>query len=169
MATRHQGRARVKASISTKVVTNELTLTLEGLNWEDLQQASFYVGEVEGRELLKVIGQEMTAQLRRSKDGAPPTLQWEGQTYYRKAAVSPRRALRPACACPAYKTSCPPVAWSNAPRSRTANGWAPQGKGLAPCLCAGPWPKPRSSANGPTNWGEHSARNSHPPTAKPRP
>jgi hypothetical protein len=77
----------VKASISTNAVTNALTITIEGLNWEELQQASFYAGEVQVRELLKVIGQELTGQLLRRKDVDTPTLHWEGQTYYRKAAT----------------------------------------------------------------------------------
>lgn len=77
----------MKASISTNAVTNALTITIEGLNWEDLQQASFYAGEVQVRELLKVIGQELTVQLLHSKDVDTPTLQREGKTYYRKAAT----------------------------------------------------------------------------------
>jgi hypothetical protein len=77
----------VKASISTNAVTHELTITIQGLNWDDLQQASFYAGEVQVRELLKVIGQEVTTQLLRGKDVDSPTLDWEGQTYYRKAAT----------------------------------------------------------------------------------
>ena len=77
----------MKASINTNAVTNELTITIEGLNWEDLQQASFYAGEVQVRDLLKVIGQELTAQLLRSKDIETPTLEREGKTYYRKAAT----------------------------------------------------------------------------------
>jgi hypothetical protein len=68
-------------------VTNELTITIEGLNWEGLQHASFYAGEVQVRELLKVIGQELTLQLLRSKAVATPTLQRKGTTYYRKAAT----------------------------------------------------------------------------------
>ena len=77
----------MKASISANPMTNALTITMEGLNWEDLQQASFYAGEIQVRELLKVIGQELLAQLLRSKDVATPTLEREGQTYYRKAAT----------------------------------------------------------------------------------
>jgi hypothetical protein len=77
----------VKANISTNARTNELTITLEGVNWEELQQASFYAEEVAVRELLKVIGRELAVQLLRSKDVETPTLQWEGQTYYRKAAT----------------------------------------------------------------------------------
>jgi hypothetical protein len=74
----------VKASINTSAATNELTITIQGLNWDDLEQASFYEGEVQVRDLLKVIGQELTMHLLRSKAVDAPTLEREGQTYYRK-------------------------------------------------------------------------------------
>jgi len=74
----------VKASINTNTVTNELTITIQGLNWDDLEQASFYEGEVQVRDLLKLIGQELTVHLLRSKAVDAPTLEWEGKTYYRK-------------------------------------------------------------------------------------
>jgi len=76
----------MKASISTTSVANELTLTSQGLNWEDTPQASCYEGAVQGRDLLKVIGQELTVHLRRSQEVAAPTLAVAGETYYRKAA-----------------------------------------------------------------------------------
>jgi hypothetical protein len=65
-------------------VTNELTITIQGLNWDDIEQASFYEGEVQVRDLLKVIGQELTVHLLRSKAVDAPTLEREGKTYYRK-------------------------------------------------------------------------------------
>jgi hypothetical protein len=77
----------VKASINTNTRTHELTITVQGLNWEDLKQGAFYEGEVQVRDLRQLIGQELTAQLLRSKDVEVPTLHWEGQTYYRKAAT----------------------------------------------------------------------------------
>jgi len=77
----------VKVSISTNAVTNELTITVEGLNWAEVQQASFYAGEVQVRDLLKMIGQELIVPLLRSKDVDTPTLEQQGQTYYRKAAT----------------------------------------------------------------------------------
>jgi hypothetical protein len=76
----------MKASINTDVMTHELTITIQGLNWEDIEQASFYEGEVEVRDLLKLIGQELTVHLLRSKAVDTPTLEWEGKTYYRKEA-----------------------------------------------------------------------------------
>ena len=42
----HQGRAGMKASINTTAMTNELTVTIQGLNRRDLEQVSFYEGEV---------------------------------------------------------------------------------------------------------------------------
>jgi hypothetical protein len=74
----------VKASINTNAVTHELTITIQGLNWDDIQQAAFYEGEVQVRDLLKLIGQELTVHLLRSKAVDAPTLEWEGKTYYRK-------------------------------------------------------------------------------------
>src|SRR5262245_38255502 len=77
----------MKASINTNSVTNALTITIQGLNWEELQQTSFYTGEVQVRDLLKVIGQELTKQLLRSKAVTAPRVEYEDQTYYRKAAT----------------------------------------------------------------------------------
>jgi len=68
-------------------VTNEVTIIIQGLSWAEVEQASFYAGEVQVRNLLQFIGQELTLALLRSKDVATPTLEQEGQTYYRKAAT----------------------------------------------------------------------------------
>jgi hypothetical protein len=76
----------VKASINANTVTHELTITIQGINWEDLKQASFYEGEVQVQDLLKLIGQELTVHLLRSKAVDAPTLTVQGKTYYRKAA-----------------------------------------------------------------------------------
>jgi len=76
----------VKASINTNAVTNELTITIQGLNWDDIEQASFYEGEVQVRDLLKLIGQELTVHLLRSKEVEAPRLEVGGETYYCKAA-----------------------------------------------------------------------------------
>jgi hypothetical protein len=76
----------VKASIKTNPVTNEVAITIQGLNWAEVEQASFYEGEVQVRDLLRLIGQELTLALLRSKAVESPTLDWQGKTYYRKAA-----------------------------------------------------------------------------------
>ncbi len=77
----------MKASINTNTVTNELPITIQGLNWDDSEQASFYEGEVQVRDLLKRVGQELTVHLLRSKAMEAPPLEWEGKTYYRKDAA----------------------------------------------------------------------------------
>jgi hypothetical protein len=66
-------------------VTNALTITIQGLNWEDSEQASFYGGEGQVRDLLKLLGQELTVHLLRRKAVEVPTLTVGGKTYYRKA------------------------------------------------------------------------------------
>jgi hypothetical protein len=76
----------MKASINPNAMTHELTITIQGLNWQDVEQASFYEGEVQVRDLLQLIGQELTLALLRRKAVESPTLDWEGKTYYRKAA-----------------------------------------------------------------------------------
>jgi hypothetical protein len=76
----------MKVSINPNAMTHELTITIQGLNWEDVEQASFYEGEVQVRDLLQLIGQELIGHLLRSKAVETPTLEWEGKTYYRKAA-----------------------------------------------------------------------------------
>jgi hypothetical protein len=63
-----------------------LTITIQGLKWDEIEQASFYEGEVQVRDLLKLIGQELTLRLLRSKAVDAPTLEREGKTYYRKDA-----------------------------------------------------------------------------------
>jgi hypothetical protein len=76
----------VKASINANTGTNELTITIQGLNWDDIEQAPFYEGEVQVRDLLKLIGQELTVHLLRRRAVDAPRLTVEGKTYYRKAA-----------------------------------------------------------------------------------
>jgi hypothetical protein len=76
----------VKVSITPNAVTNEVTITIQGLNWAKVEQASFYAGEVQVRDLLQLIGFELTRALLRSKAEESPTLDWQGTTYYRKAA-----------------------------------------------------------------------------------
>lgn len=77
----------MKASISANTVTNELTITIHDLNWEESHQTSFYAGEVRVRALLQVIGQALTVELLSSKDVTTPRLEYGGQTYYRKDAT----------------------------------------------------------------------------------
>ena len=76
----------MKASMSTNPVANELTLTIRDVNWEEIQHAPFYEGECQVRALLQLLGQELIAHLLQSNDVSTPSLELEGQSYYRKAA-----------------------------------------------------------------------------------
>ena len=77
----------MKASISANTETNELTITIEDVDWENNCHASFYAGEVRVRELLQVIGQALTVELLGRKDVTAPRVEYGGQTYYRKEAT----------------------------------------------------------------------------------
>jgi hypothetical protein len=77
----------MKASIQSNPLTNALTITLQGLNWEASTQTSFYAGEVQVREVVQVSGQALTREWLCTKAGAPPRVEYEGQRYYRKAAT----------------------------------------------------------------------------------
>jgi hypothetical protein len=76
----------MKVSINTNAGTHELTITIHDLNWDENQQATFYEGEVQVRDLLKLIGHELTLDLLRRKAGDALTLDWQGKRYYRKEA-----------------------------------------------------------------------------------
>lgn len=77
----------MEASIQSNAVTNEVTITIQGLNWDACHQGSFYAGEVQVRDVLQAIGQALTRELLQAKEVAPPRVEYEGQRYYRKAAT----------------------------------------------------------------------------------
>lgn len=77
----------MNASISTNTVTNDLTITIQDVDWEKSCHASFYAGEVRVRDLLQVIGQALTRELLGRKDVTAPRVEYGGQTYYRKEAT----------------------------------------------------------------------------------
>lgn len=77
----------MKASISADAMANELTITIQDVDWEKNYRASFYAGEVQVRDLLQVIGQALTVELLSRQDGTAPCMKEGGQTYYRKEAT----------------------------------------------------------------------------------
>jgi len=77
----------MEASIPTNAMTNELTITIDDVNWAAFQQASLYAGERQVQDVLQVIGQALTKELLPAKDVTPPRVEQDGQTYYRKAAT----------------------------------------------------------------------------------
>lgn len=77
----------MKVSLSTNPAANEMTITIRDVNWKQIQQAPFYRGECQVRDLLKQVGQELTLDLLRSQEVDVPSLELAGQTYYRKEAT----------------------------------------------------------------------------------
>lgn len=77
----------MEASIQTNGMTHELTITIQGLSWEACQQAAFYTGEVQVRDVLQMIGRALTRELLQAKDVTTARVEQDGQTYYRKAAT----------------------------------------------------------------------------------
>ena len=76
----------MKASIGVNAVTNELTITIQDANWEAIRDAGFCQGEASVRDVLKVAGQELTADLMQCQQVDAECLDLNGQTYYRKQA-----------------------------------------------------------------------------------
>jgi hypothetical protein len=84
----------MEASRQSNPRTNEVTSTIQGLNWEACQQGAFYAGEVQGCDVVQVIGQALTRAVLGAKAVTPPRVEYAGQTYYRKAAT-PGQYQRP--------------------------------------------------------------------------
>ena len=76
----------MKASISVNAVTNELTIKIQGANWEAAREGDFHQSESLIRDLLNVAGRELTADLMDFQQVESECLEIEGQTYYRKQA-----------------------------------------------------------------------------------
>ena len=71
----------MKAIIRTKGETNELTITIQDVDWEKDCHASFYAGEVRVHALLQVIGQALIEEWLSRKDVRAPRVAYGGQTY----------------------------------------------------------------------------------------
>ncbi|MGH9840372.1 MAG: hypothetical protein ACREEM_16455, partial [Blastocatellia bacterium] len=76
----------MKASISVNAETNELIIRIPGADWKAARHGSFYEGETTVRELVNLVGGELTAELMRSQDVDVKRLELDGKTYYRKEA-----------------------------------------------------------------------------------
>ena len=76
----------MKATINVKPETNEVTITIQELDWEAVARQSFYEGEATVRALLQVAGQELTAQLLRQQEVSAPQIEVGEQIYYCKEA-----------------------------------------------------------------------------------
>jgi hypothetical protein len=76
----------MKAIISVQAETNEVTITVQELDWEAVERQSFYEGEGTVQEVLRLAGRELTARLLRCHADAAPQVEVADQIYYRKAA-----------------------------------------------------------------------------------
>src|SRR5262245_32801543 len=76
----------MKASIRVNAETNELTITIQGVDWKTVEHGDFYKSETKVRDLINLVGGELTADLMRSQDVDVERLELDGKTYYRKEA-----------------------------------------------------------------------------------
>jgi hypothetical protein len=76
----------MQVSITTEPHARTLTITVTEADWEQTQQRSFYAGEQAVQQLVTAEGQAVVQELLQSKSQGEPTLEHEGQRWYRKAA-----------------------------------------------------------------------------------
>ena len=76
----------MKLTINPDAQAKQLTLIITDVDWEKVQQGNFYASEQVVQQLLSLSGRELTRQLLESKDRHEPTLEYGGQTWYRKQA-----------------------------------------------------------------------------------
>jgi hypothetical protein len=76
----------MKASISVNAETNELTITIKEVDWKAVERGDFYKSEMIVRDLINLVGGELTADLMRGQDLEVERLELDGKTYYRKEA-----------------------------------------------------------------------------------
>ena len=76
----------MKASISVNAETNELTITIQDVDWKAVAHGDFYKSEMIVRDLINLVGGELTADLMRGQDLEVERLELDGKTYYRKEA-----------------------------------------------------------------------------------
>lgn len=72
--------------ITTDLQAKTMTITVTDADWEQTQQRSFYQGEQAVQQLVTTIGRALVRELLQNKGGAEPTLEEDGQRWYRKAA-----------------------------------------------------------------------------------
>lgn len=76
----------MRVSITTDPHAKTLTITVTDAAWEQMQQRSFYQGEQAVQQIVTAVGRELMQELLQSKRVAEPTLEHEGQRWYRKEA-----------------------------------------------------------------------------------
>ena len=76
----------MRVSITTDPHARTLTITVTDADWEQTQQRSFYRGEQAVQGIVTAVGRELVPEWLQGKNKAEPTLEDEGQRWYRKAA-----------------------------------------------------------------------------------
>lgn len=74
----------MKASISVNAETNELTIKIKNVDWKAVEQGDFHKSEMIVRDLINLVGGELTADLMRRQDVDVEQLLLDGKTYYRR-------------------------------------------------------------------------------------
>lgn len=76
----------MEVSITTDPQAKTMTITVTEADWEPLQQRSFYQGEQAVQQIVTAVGRELVRELWQTKGVAEPTLEHNGQRWYRKEA-----------------------------------------------------------------------------------
>jgi hypothetical protein len=76
----------MQVSITTDPQAKTMTMTVTEVDWEQAQQRSFYQGEQAVQQLVTTIGRALVRELLQTKGEAEPTLEEDGQRWYRKEA-----------------------------------------------------------------------------------
>jgi hypothetical protein len=77
----------MQGSITTDPQAGTRTMTISEADWEKTQHRSFYRGEQAVQQLVSTMGRELGRELVQNKRGAEPTLEVEGQRWYRQEAA----------------------------------------------------------------------------------
>jgi hypothetical protein len=76
----------MQVSLPTEPHARTLTSTVTEADWEQTQQRSFSAGEQAVPQLVTAVGQAVVQEVLQRKSQGEPTLEHEGQRWYRKAA-----------------------------------------------------------------------------------
>ncbi|MBO0723927.1 MAG: ISKra4 family transposase [Blastocatellia bacterium] len=76
----------MKASISANAKTNEMNIKIQDVDVKAFEQGNFHARELIVRELVNLVGGELTADMMRRQDVDEEQLLLDGKTYYRKEA-----------------------------------------------------------------------------------
>jgi hypothetical protein len=76
----------MRVSITTDPHARTLTITVSDAEWEQMPQRSFYQGEQAVQRIVMAVGRELVRELLQTKNITEPTVEHEGQRWYRKEA-----------------------------------------------------------------------------------